>query len=325
MNMIILVIAVLFLAYSNGANDNFKGVATLYGASLLSYKKAMIYANIATFMGILLAIFISSGLIANFSGKGLVPTEILSTYPFVISIALGAGLTVFLATRFGMPVSTTHALVGALTGIGLMCSGTDFNWGNLFNNFFKPLIISPILALAISFLVYWGVKKILDRYANEYFPWVSKCQDVAHYISAGVVCMTHGMQDTPKIVALLLIINGLDIKISLIGLGIVMTIGCVINAKKTAQTMSKNITSINHTEGLIGNSITGFLAILATTYSLPVSFTQISVGTLFGISIVNGKRETKTIKNILWAWVLTLPLAAFFGAILYFILKNSTL
>ena len=323
MSIFVLVISVLFLAYSNGANDNFKGVATLYGAGLLSYRNAMIYANIATFVGVLVAIFISSGLITSFSGKGLVPVELLGTYPFVISVALGAGFTVFLATRLGMPVSTTHAIVGALTGLGLMCSGTGFNWGNLFNNFFKPLLISPILALLVSFLVYLVVKKVQDKLVDQNFPVLSKFQDAAHFASAGVVCMTHGLQDTPKIVALLLIINGLDVKISLVGLGLIMVLGSIFNAMKTAETMSKHITSINHTEGLIGNSVTGFLAIMATTYSLPVSFTQLSVGALFGISLVSGNRESKTIKNVLLAWLLTLPLAALISATLFFLMTLS--
>ncbi len=323
MNIIILMIAVFLLAYSSGGNDNFKGVATLYGAGLLSYRNAMIYANIATFLGVLVAIFISSGLISSFSGKGLVPLELLATYPFVIAVALGAGITLFLATRLGMPVSTTHALVGALTGIGLMCSGANFHWVNLFNNFFVPLLISPILALALSVLIYTLVKKRSNPSSDLRFSANNKIRDVAHYISAGLVCMTHGMQDTPKIAALLLIVGGLDTKYMLISVGLVMVLGSVFNALRTAETMAKQITSINHTEGLIGNSITSFLTIMATTYSLPVSFTQISVGTLFGISLVNGKRTVKTIKNILLAWLLILPLAAFLSAMLYFVLTKS--
>lgn len=86
----ILAIAVLLLAYSNGANDNFKGVATLYGSNVLSYRSALLLATVATSLGSLSA------------------------------LAFGSALLVLFASRLGLPVSTTHVSCGALFGIGLV-------------------------------------------------------------------------------------------------------------------------------------------------------------------------------------------------------------
>jgi len=91
--IIALIICGLFLAYANGANDNFKGVATLYGSNILSYKNALTLATIATVAGSLTSIFIAKGLIAAFSGKGLVPPGVVAMPSFALSIALSAALS----------------------------------------------------------------------------------------------------------------------------------------------------------------------------------------------------------------------------------------
>jgi inorganic phosphate transporter, PiT family len=150
----ILFISALFLAYSNGANDNFKGVATLYGSGIVDYKTAITIATVTTFLGSISAIFLAQGLVASFSGKGLVPQDIAGTAHFLMAVGFGAGCTVMLATRFGLPISTTHSLVGALVGAGLMSVGLDVNFQNLGNAFFLPLIASPFIAFALGAIVY---------------------------------------------------------------------------------------------------------------------------------------------------------------------------
>ena len=154
MILILLFISACFLAYSNGANDNFKGVATLFGSGTTNYKKAISWATITTFSGSVAAIFLASELIKNFSGKGLVPSELILMPIFAISIALGAAITVLLATKIGMPISTTHSLVGALFGAGVMAVGSDFNFARLGNTFLMPLIVSPLMAAILSFIAY---------------------------------------------------------------------------------------------------------------------------------------------------------------------------
>lgn len=103
MIVIALFLATCFLAYSNGANDNFKGVASLYGSRTASYRTAISWATITTFAGSITAIFLAQALLKRFSGKGLVPDSIVGSQQFLLAVALGAALTVILATRFGFP------------------------------------------------------------------------------------------------------------------------------------------------------------------------------------------------------------------------------
>src|SRR5260370_34447985 len=150
----LLFFAVCFLAYSNGANDNFKGVASLFGSRTCSYRAAISWATVATFAGSLAAIFLAQTLLKNFSGKGLVPDAITASPRFLVAVALGAGARVILATRLGFPISTTHSLTGALAGAGLVAVGSQVNFAVLGKAFVMPLLLSPLLAVAAGALVY---------------------------------------------------------------------------------------------------------------------------------------------------------------------------
>lgn len=140
--VIILFLTTCFLAYANGANDNFKGVATLFGSGTTSYRSAIRWATFTTFMGSVCSIFLAEQLLKNFSGKGLVPVEVTSAPEFLAAVALGAGLTVLLTALRGLPVSTTHGLVGALLGAGIMAVGSQVNFTFLGKTFFSLSLLA---------------------------------------------------------------------------------------------------------------------------------------------------------------------------------------
>ncbi|RBW59697.1 inorganic phosphate transporter [Tenacibaculum sp. E3R01] len=324
MILILLFISACFLAYTNGANDNFKGVATLFGAGITDYKKAINWATLTTFAGSVTAIFLAKELVKNFSGKGLVPNELIQSPTFAISIALGAAITVFTATKIGMPISTTHSLVGALFGTGVMAVGSQFNFGKLGNTFLMPLIVSPLVATTLSLIAY-----LVFKYIRKQIPSLNtkkptligvsspKILDGLHYLSSGIVSFSRGLNDTPKIVGLLIIIKTIDIKWSMIFIAVIMALGGLINAKKVGETMSEKITKMNSGQGFTANMITGLLVTTASIHGLPVSTTHVSVGSLFGIGIVTKKANYKTIGKIILSWVLTLPIAAIMSAIVF--------
>src|SRR2546429_2621236 len=97
MTLFLLFVATCFLAYSNGANDNFKGVASLFGSRTCSYRTAIGWATITTGAGSIAAIFLAQSLLKKFSGKGLVPDALTTQPAFLLAVALGAGATVILA------------------------------------------------------------------------------------------------------------------------------------------------------------------------------------------------------------------------------------
>ena len=156
--------AALALAFANGANDNFKGVATLYGSGRLSYRGALVLATLTTLAGSLSAMVVATGLVRRFSGKGLVPPGVAADPAFVLAVAIGAALTVLLATRLGFPTSTTHALTGALVGGGMVMAGAaGVSYSALTSSFAIPLLMSPLASLALAAAVHAGLRRGVAR------------------------------------------------------------------------------------------------------------------------------------------------------------------
>jgi PiT family inorganic phosphate transporter len=160
---ILILLATLFVGYANGANDNFKGVATLFGAGTADYRNALGWATITTFAGSLAAFFLAGELISIFQGKGWVPSELSESEPFAAAVVFGAAFTIMLATKIGMPISTTHSLTGALFGSGWVAMGLDLGFETLAINFFVPLLISPLCAAAITIFGFPFLSRVLQR------------------------------------------------------------------------------------------------------------------------------------------------------------------
>ena len=159
---VIIVGATLFVAFANGANDNFKGVATLFGGGTTTYRKALGWATITTLAGSLSAFYLATQLISMFQGKGLVPGFLVQSEPFLAAVILGAALTVILATKGGIPISTTHSLTGALCGSGLVAAGSQLGLQTLLSGFVLPLLISPCLAVLFAVVGYPLMTRVLS-------------------------------------------------------------------------------------------------------------------------------------------------------------------
>jgi len=150
----LLLLAALFLAWSNGANDNFKGVATLYGSATAGFRRSLLWASGATALGSMVSVSLAGTLARRFSGKGLIPESFLDASALT-AIGLAGAVTIFLATMIGMPTSTTHALTGALAGVGVAAAGLgQVDWAVFGGKFATPLLVSPVLAIAATAAVY---------------------------------------------------------------------------------------------------------------------------------------------------------------------------
>jgi inorganic phosphate transporter, PiT family len=149
-----LIAVALFLAFNNGANDNFKGFATVWGSETLNYRQALILATLATLAGSLASWFLADNLVQQFSGRGLVPNAVANTQSFILCVACASAATVFLATKLGLPISTTHALIGGLVGAGLGQAAGGVDFAKLVQTFFVPLLLSPLMAAGLGLILY---------------------------------------------------------------------------------------------------------------------------------------------------------------------------
>ncbi len=373
---LLLLAATLFLAYANGANDNFKGVSTLYGSGTLGYGRALILATLGQIAGSAASVFLADTLVKAFSGKGLVPADVSASSPFLVSVGLGASATVMLATVLGFPISTTHALTGALVGAALIANSGAVDVGVLGQSFFLPLLTSPVLAALTCAPLYVIAHRFVEArqltkdscvcldapvaapvvaaasgatvsMPNVAFAptvtigTVESCErqksyqghllgisaqtlvDGLHYISAFALCFARGLNDTPKIFALLFAASLMRVEFSLALIAAVMALGGWLQSRKVAEKMSKQITPMNEGQALMANLVASAYVIGASKLGLPVSTTHVTVGAITGVGLVNGTARFSVIRNILLSWVLTLPIAAMIGALAYATLRND--
>jgi PiT family inorganic phosphate transporter len=166
--LIAILLITLGLAWANGANDNFKGVATLYGSGAAGYRAALAWATVTTVAGSLLSVVLATALFKNFGGGGIVPDALAKSPAFVLSVGLGGALTILAATWAGMPTSTTHALAGALLGAGLVADAGAVNWAGLWTKFLLPLLASPVMAVGLAIAVYGLLHAVRKRAGITY-------------------------------------------------------------------------------------------------------------------------------------------------------------
>lgn len=159
-------LAVIILAYVNGANDNFKGVSTLYGGGVLNYKEALTWSSISTAVGCLGAVLVVQGLAKKFGGAGLVDSGLLSNPLLPLSVATAALATVGLATKFGFPISTTHALLGSLAGVGFSLGFAD-GFERQLGALFLPLLLSPLIAALIACFGWMSFRRLKGASASQ--------------------------------------------------------------------------------------------------------------------------------------------------------------
>ena len=350
-----LIALALFLAFANGSNDISKGIATLVGSGVSNFRVAVLWGTVWTVAGGLVAAFASQGLVATFSGKGFLDHPITG-WTFLAAVATGATAWVLFASRTGLPVSTTHAIAGALAGAGIIEEGVSLlHWSQFGKKVALPLALSPVLSIALIYAVFPLLRRAVAR-AEVYCVCIERramiveggalamsvmettvvasqedCAgspavaarisvvDGLHWLSSALTSLARGLNDTPKIVAL-----GIVAAAAFGGSGFpfyaavaaAMGAGSIIGGLRVTETLARKVTPMEPAEGFLANVVTTVLVGLASLAALPVSTTQVSSGAIIGIGLHRGGEsiQWKTVRGMLLAWLVTLPVAALVGA-----------
>jgi len=358
---LVLLLLTLSVAFANGANDVSKGIATLAGSGFASYRRALAWGAAWTVVGALAAAFIARGFVPVFSGRGILGA--LPAGPsFPVAVAVGViGWLVF-ATRTGLPVSTTHALVGGLVGAGIAAAGpSGVKWGAVVRTVGLPLAFSPVLALALVFAIL-PIVRFLFRRLNAYCvclerkavvlapaapgPHVqvgptfhvvtgSHCQpevvsridalDALHWLSAGWTNFARALNDAPKVFALGIAAHatlgvGSGVIIALVA--VAMGAGSQLAGWRVTHTLGAKVTRVSSADGLAANLTTAVLVGLASVFAAPVSTTYVSSGAIVGIGIRGGEVRWTLVREMMAAWLVTLPIAAVLAGATYAVLAR---
>lgn len=367
-------VLVLALAFANGANDVSKAIATLVGSGITDYRTAMVWGTWWTVVGAGLSGLVATAMVRTFS-RGLLASDAAGLPALGPSVLVGAVVWVLVASRTGLPVSTTHALVGAIVGAGFMAFGSEgLVWTGIGKKIMLPLLLSPVLALTAAVLVHHPIRTLAARWEGTCLcvmpaakalvlidargmtrtlfqttglgqPVVAvpaQCDraglngatiglDSIHWLSSGLASLARGMNDAPKIAAILLLgsataqwPNSEIQRAALIGVAVAMGVGSYVSGLRVTQVLAEKVTRMNHSEGLSANLTTSSLVLVSAVMGLPVSTTHVSSSAIIGIGLLNGVRMVRwsTVRDMVFAWIVTLPVSAVLSALAYLVLTR---
>lgn len=317
MTSLVLVLT-LALAAANGANDVAKGVATLAGAGVTSYRNAIAWGAATTLIGAVGAIWLGDAMRALFSA-GIVDAE--PTTRFALAVLMGTACWVALATAARIPVSTTHALVGALLGAGLLAAPSAVRWQSLLTAIAGPLLLSAAVAYLLSAML--SRRKAADtasRMRSVVLPPTPRLADlgdrvltVLHWLSAGAVGAARGLNDTPKLAAVAgfaLVPAGMPPPLLVAGIAVAMLAGALVSGRRVARRLGEDVVSLSHAEAVSANLTTALLVGVGAGHGLPMSTTHVSTGAIAGVAGIRiGRLNGRTLRDFGLAWTVT-PLAA---------------
>ena len=357
------------LAYVNGANDVSKGIATLVGSGVANYSRAIQWGTFWTGVGGVAGAFWARAMIQTF-GSSLLSPGVHASVSAALATLIGAALWVAFATWKALPVSTTHGILGSIAGVGVLAYGwVGIQWVALAGKIALPLLLSPIVSLVLTASILSAWKKIAagsthDCICAQVVPsmntfssgeavlsphlsvpqlHLATCdaqagvsagltQNHLHWLSSGAASFARGLNDVPKMVAILLsaaMLSGTGFVLPLpyflaISFGVV--IGSWMAGQRITQLLACEVTQMDHREGLVANLTTASLVSVGAAFGWPMSTTHVASGAIMGIASTRSCDENKishtgTIRAMLAAWIITLPGAALLGAISYLLLR----
>lgn len=300
------------VAYANGSNDVSKAIATLVGSGVTNYRRAIAWGTATTVIGAGLSAWTGSGLVATFS-KGLLSKGTPSTLALALGVIAGTAGWVTVASRLALPVSTTHAAIGSIIGVGAVAFGTGaVQWGALGQKVILPLLLSPFLGMAIAVIVILALRAI---------PGPARNLTAIHWLSSGATAAARGLNDAPKLAGLAALLflavqsrnpSGGD-KIWIVAMiagG--MGLGSYLGGRRVTETLGEKVTRMDDTEGFAANLTTSTLVTVAAIQGLPVSTTHVSSGSIIGIGAQarDQRLNLRVVRDMALAWVITVPGAA---------------
>lgn len=316
-------VGAVVLAFANGANDISKSIATLVGSGESDFKKSVIVVSLASAAGSVMASAWAVKMTLLFT-KGMISPQAHVHQTFALAIIAGAIGWVLFSTRFGLPVSTTHAILGSTVLTTIYAFGFDMVlWGNVTKKVALPLLISPLAAFALSFLVL----KILGAFTPKQganYKW-------AHWASSITSGFARGLNDTPKIASLGLVFYFLlDPNTTVAPRWFFMLLaagnaaGGILMGMRVTETLAHKVTKLNHREGLAANLATTAMVVATAIHGLPVSTTHVSGSAIMGMGMSRGAKSLnpKVVGEIVLAWLVTVPTAGAIGMAAYWLIEK---
>ena len=315
------VFSVIFIAYVfdfiNGFHDAANAIATIVTTGVLTPRQAVLWA---AFFNLIAFVFFNL-MVAKTIGNGLVDARVMDTELIFAALA-GAIFWNLLTWYFGLPSSSSHALIGGLAGAAVAHGGLAALKLSGFIKVAIGIFIAPVLGLLLGLLLTYGVTRVL-RHKNE--PSLNRLFKGLQLASSALLSLTHGSNDAQKtmgIIALLLFSNGwlhgafyVPFWV-VISCQLVISLGTLAGGWRIVRTMGTKITTLNSLRGCTAETSAAAIICAATEFGVPISTTQTVTGSIAGVGLVAGLGGTHwpIIRWILLSWVFTIPTTGLLAA-----------
>ena len=317
--LVVVVVVALGFDFTNGFHDTANAVATSISTRALSPRIAVAVASIANLVGA----FVTTA-VAKTVGKGIIDTGLANTRT-VLAALIGAIACNLFTWWFGLPSSSSHALIGGLVGAAMAQSSTKgVQWHGLAHKVVIPAFLAPTIAFGCAFVlliaIYWIFQRVSAGTANRGFR-------LGQLVSGTFVAYTHGANDAQKtmgVIALALFANGsidhfyIPIWVK-IAAGVAIAGGTYVGGWRIMRTLGQRLYKMEPAAGFSAQVSAGAVIDIATRLGYPLSTTHVISGAVLGAGSTRGVSAVRwgIAGNIVVAWFLTIPAAALVAAAFY--------
>ncbi len=320
--LVFLIALALLFDFMNGFHDAANAIATVVSTGVLKPRTAVAMAAFFNFI----AILIFQLKVASTVGKGTIDPNVIDHY-VVFGALIGAIFWNFLTWCYGIPSSSSHALIGGLIGAAVAKSGTDSLIAGGLLKIVAFIVLSPLLGFifgsVMMLIVSWLFVRSAPRQVDKWFRHMQ-------LFSAAMYSLGHGGNDAQKtmgIIWMLLIASGYMGANDSLPLWVIIfcysaiSLGTLFGGWRIVKTMGQRITKLKPVGGFCAESGGAVTLFLATALGVPVSTTHTITGAIVGVGSVQKMSAVRwgVAGNIVWAWIFTIPTSAFVAAIAWWI------
>lgn len=333
--LIILILLAFVFDFINGFHDSANSIATVVSTRVLTPLQAVVWA---AFFNVIAFYFFKSHGVAD-TVKGMVHGNII-TIPLLIGAMLGATIWNLLTWYWGLPSSSSHALLGGFTGAALVKAGTSAIVTEKLIKVLAFIPLAPLIGMVATYIIAVIIINIcknlpvtkVDKYFRRLQLVSSALFSVGHggndaqktmgIIWAGLICYSAQHPDAPDF--FLVKEGGALPGWAAIGCYLAMGLGTMLGGWRIVKTMGQRITALKPFEGFCAETAGAFTLFLVTSLKIPVSTTHTITGSIMGAGMTKRLSAVRwgVAGNIVWAWILTIPASAVMGAIAYYVFEK---
>lgn len=323
---IIVVVLALVFDFINGFHDTANAIATSVTTRVLTPRAAILMSAVLNFVGAFL-----STEVAKTIGSGIVePSAVIPEV--IISALIGAIIWNLLTWYYGIPSSSSHALIGSLIGSAIVYKSMSLSvimWGNFWNKVVLWLFLSPVIGFIVGYIFMIALQWLLRKMRPA---TVTKVFSKAQIASAAAMALNHGMNDAQKSMGIITMalfsahyIPAFEIQTWVkIACAAAMAFGTSVGGWKIIKTMGHNMGKLAPVNGFAAEAGAAAVIFTASMMKAPVSTTHIISTAIMGVGASKRLSSVRwtVAKNIVWAWVLTIPICAIIsGGVIFVLVK----